>query len=230
MCDWCAVLIGKQPMPSEQVSEAVDRSIELSEHLNAIHPSSIELSERNDMAARLLSISLDHREAIMLLARHGANTSAFALARSCYESVLRGVWTHDVAPESEIARMSTGHFPKFDTIVKQIGKSGKLKALVETKPLAWSALSDYAHGGPAQVSRWSSGDTIEPVHMDVEVVDLLLIIDVYGCLACMFLHKIAGIGSTQIDNVFNTFVRPRMEASWGPRVGNAPTARGGAHA
>jgi hypothetical protein len=157
--------------PSDPVLEAVKRSIALSDQLNAIHPSTIQLDVRSDMAARLLSICLDHREAIILLAQHGANTSAFALARSCYEAAIRGIWTHAVASDSEVIQTSEGYFPKFETVVKQVRKNELFKPLGEMKALVWPALSGFAHGGHEQVSRWASEDGIEPVHTDTEVID-----------------------------------------------------------
>lgn len=193
------------------IVEAADLAVQLSEALYGIHPSHFDATERADLAVRQLSIALDHREAMILLIRHSANTSALALLRSCYEALMRGMWAQFAASDADIHRtLARGIAPSFDTVTRQLSKQKDFKAFASVKSDVWSIYSDYAHGGPRQLSRWGASDSVEPLHSEDEIVNAMLLADVYGYHACVTLHYIAARPAAPIQVVYASLLQARL--------------------
>jgi hypothetical protein len=179
---------------SPTVNAAVDQSLELSEWMSAHHPGSFTHDGTNMLAVAFFSIALDHREAILCLLRHGARSSAFALARPVYEACVKGSWAHHCATDVELERAFDQEvLPSFDSMVRALGKIKETNGVFgRSKVLAWEALSDYAHGGMKQVMRWIGSDGVAPQHSDIEVQELIDLMDVYGLLSCMGIIAVTG--------------------------------------
>ena len=116
------------PLPSlsELVIAAVHESVTCSDALYALHPGQCGKSRRDNLAAAYLSLCLDHREAIVLLARHGSASSAFALARAVYETCVRRLWTLFSASDDQQNQQNQlirGIAPSFETVGKELAKS-----------------------------------------------------------------------------------------------------------
>ncbi|CAN7563038.1 DUF6988 family protein [Variovorax sp. LjRoot178] len=179
---------------SVAVNAAVDRSLELSRWISDHYPPSFTHEGQNMLAVAFFSIALDHREAILCLLRHGARTSAFALARSVYEAGVKGSWAQHCATNEDHTRaFGKGVLPSFDAMVRRLGKIKATNGVFgRGKELAWTAISDYAHGGMKQVIRWVGSDGVAPRHTDVEAQELINLIDIYGLLACMGVVGVTG--------------------------------------
>lgn len=182
------------PKLSEQVGAALERSGRLAEAMDAVHPRLVESDDRSVLAVQYLSIGLEHRAAILLLIGYGARTSAFGLVRACYESVIRGLWTLVTATDNQIFELrSAGIAPGFDKVVRDLSKNDTFADFAKLKAQSWGYLSDYAHSGPQQLSRWlSEKEGIAPVHSDAETVDLLAFLDTYAYMACVGIHGANG--------------------------------------
>lgn len=193
------------------VSTAADAAVQLSEALYKIHPSRFDATERADLAVRHLSMAIEHREAMILLVRHSANTSAFALLRPCYEALMRGMWAQFAASDADIHRaMVKGIAPSFDTVTKQLSKQRDFKPFAAVKKDVWSIFSDYAHGGPRQLARWGAPGSVEPTHSEEEIVSVMLLADVYGYHACITLHHIASSPAKPIQDVYTSQLQARL--------------------
>jgi hypothetical protein len=179
---------------SSTMNAAIDRSLELSEWISEHHPATFQNDGQNAMAMAFFSIALDHREAILCLLRHGARTSAFALARPVYEACVKGSWAQHCATEADHSKaFDQGVLPTFDAMVRALGKVRETDGVFgRSKAMAWEALSDYAHGGMKQVIRWLGADGIAPQHSETEVQELINLMDVYGLLACMGIVGVTG--------------------------------------
>lgn len=184
---------------SDEINAAIDRSLEISAWIKDNHPGSFTDTGSNKLAVAFFSIALEHREAILCLLRHGARTSAFALARSVFEAGIKGSWAQHCATDEEYDRaFRTGVLPTFDTMVRKLSKIKATNSVFSrSKQLAWDALSDYAHGGMKQVVRWIGADGVSPQHNDIEVQELMRFLDMHCLLACIGIVSIAG-GSIEL--------------------------------
>jgi hypothetical protein len=173
---------------SEVVNRALNTCVELTEWLIQNQPSNFRYTARSRVAGVFFALTMEHREAAMLLARNGARSSCFALARPVFEAYMRGEWTISCATDEELNRFMEGKYePKLDTIVKKLGQLPQFSdgVFASIRSSGWESLCDYAHGGIRQVSRWITADGIEPTHGDEEVLEVLHFINLYGLLACV---------------------------------------------
>src|SRR5215475_3207770 len=103
---------------------------------------------RTVLVAGLIDIVIEHHESMLLLIRNGKAGSAFALARSIFESMYRGMWINFCATDKEIER-----FEKSDDIPHTLAE---LANAIDTaykangfftglKRRAWKALNSYTH-------------------------------------------------------------------------------------
>lgn len=198
------------------VAAALKRSMLRSERLYANWPTSFPGSLRVELATRWLLISLDHREAFLLLLAHNARSSAFALLRSIYEAWVRGLWAARAASDAQLALCVAPDRkpPKFETTAKQVsalldaalddgqevkelgdeGAAALRGSFAKLRSMVWGPLSDFSHGGRWQLARWTAKDgTVAPSHPDAEVVAWLKVVDLHAVLACIALHEAAGL-------------------------------------
>lgn len=177
------------------LQSAVNASAWLSEKISSLlgETANVTLNER--VAVALFSISLDHREATLLLAHAGARTSINVVARSALEAFVRGLWAESVATEEALVKVLQGEpppMPKFETAAQAVRKAGHAFApVIESLRGHYDTLSDYAHGHIRQLSRWISQHDVAPKHSDEEVIESLRFVDVIGILVCTCREKIA---------------------------------------
>ena len=181
---------------SPSLVAALSTSIEVSEWIAEHHPKEVLHARRTLIAAPLYGICMEHREAILLLVDHNCRTSAFALWRPVYEALHRGLWAEYCLTESDIERLvKTQHLPKFDTMIKRLDAlepgSGN-SSYSASKLKVWKSMSDFAHGGFAPLARWAGPDGLGARHPDLEVMQLLWRVDLFGLLACMAVNRLAG--------------------------------------
>ena len=193
------------------MTAAVHESVTCSDALYALHPGECGRSYRNNLAAAYLSVCLEHREAIILLARHGSASSAFALARSVYETCVRGLWALFTASDHQLKQLTRGVAPSFETVGKQLAKSETVGTLAQIRSQAWSPLSDYAHGGFRQLRNWLGEGEIGPQHPPEGVVNLLLLMDIYAYYAMFGLLVCAGQDGAPANDVYERLLAPRVE-------------------
>ena len=159
------------------------------------------------LAITLHSISLDHREATLLLVDAGAFTSSRAVARSCLEAYVTASWAEHIASEDDVRKFmrSERPAPSFETMAQRLRKSHPWGELFEKLRSHYKTLSDYAHGSTRQVSRWVSPDCIGPRHAEAEMVEVLRFVDAIGVLACISRESISSRAiepfTTKLDDV-----------------------------
>ena len=115
--------------------------------------------------------------------------------RATYEALMRGLWAETCANDLDFENLAKRRVqPKFDTIIKRLDAQGQTgPSYAKTKAQAWAPMSEFAHGGLLQLSRWAGQDGIGPRHPDDETADLLTRVDLYGTLACTHLARLAGL-------------------------------------
>jgi hypothetical protein len=199
--------VESRPMPelSSEVKLAIGCAVDLSGKIQLAYPPNCRNTLRDELTVRYMSIAQDHREAIILLVRHGARSAAFALARSVYESCMRGMWAQFAATDGQLETLaSKGIAPGFDAAVRQLARIQDDPHYASIKQKGWGPLSDYAHSGSLQLSRWTSDSGIEPVHSDAEIVDLLYQSDFWALLAAIGVLQAAGKSVDALQEILCT--------------------------
>lgn len=183
------------------MSDALDDAVHLSDWIEKHHPGQIGLTRAAKIAGPCFSIVLTHRAAIMLLLRYDCATSAFALLRSVYESLCRGLWAKKFLNTPEGAK----HFQevkgdlKIESIVKALDRGTGKKAYAMQKQALYSALSDYAHGGLKQIMRWISEEEIAPQHTEEEVLEVLWLTNIFALDALAGIRHLSEMDTAAID-------------------------------
>lgn len=194
-------MIFEPPDLSKTVLDALNDAIDLSDWIEEHHPGQIGLTRAARIAAPCFSIVLTHREAIKLLLRYDCATSAFALLRSVYESLCRGLWAEKFLNTSEGAQYfkAVKGDMKIESIVKALDKGTGEKAYTKQKQALYSALSDYAHGGLKQIMRWISEEEIAPKHTNEEVLEVLWLTNIFALDALAGIARLSELDTTHID-------------------------------
>ena len=144
------------------------------------------------LAVASLNICLEHREATLLLAAHGARASAFAMMRPLFEACVRGCWIGFVANDQQIDLMFAGKLStKLELMAREVGRREPALKGIESIASAYKQrLDDFTHGSGAQLARWYSHEAIGPRHSPGEVIDVLRFVDSVGLIACVAREKL----------------------------------------
>ncbi|RYY83029.1 MAG: hypothetical protein EOO15_22060 [Chitinophagaceae bacterium] len=171
---------------------ALEHSYEISRFIAATLGSTASLNRSERLAIASLNLCLDHREATLLLATHGARSSAFAMMRPVFEACVRGCWFGFVATESQINAMFADRFsPKLEKMVRAIGEQEPaLKVLWSIATTFKEQLDHFTHGSGSQLARWYNHEALAPNHTASEVIDVLRFIDTIALIACAAREKL----------------------------------------
>ncbi|WP_153147621.1 hypothetical protein [Dechloromonas sp. H13] len=117
-------------------------------------------------------LSLEHAVSALLLFEQGLFSSAIALTRPQFESLVRGIWLLHAASENWVTKLSepltmesakrANEGESLAEMLKQLeanpnAPAGIVAQLREFKEVAWKAMSSYTHGGLHPLSRTMSG-------------------------------------------------------------------------
>lgn len=167
--------------------EKVDAFLERTGHFHQVVASHIAGLTPADGARYCIAfqaalLSLEHAGASVLLIRRGLFPSAFALMRTQYESLVRGIWLLHAASETWVDKLSepltlenakrANEGLGLADMMKQLESSPQspkplIEQLKDYKDASWKAMNSYAHGGLHPLSRTIRG---YPVQLTVDVV------------------------------------------------------------
>lgn len=152
------------------------------------------LSRSEKLAVASLCICLDHREATLLLAAHGARTSAFTMMRPVFEACVRGCWFGFVANDQQVELLFAGKLStKLEAMARAVGKAEPaLRAIESLASMYKERLDEFTHGTGAQLERWYGATEVTPRHSAGEIVDVLRFVDSIGLVACVAREKLCG--------------------------------------
>lgn len=117
-------------------------------------------------------LSLEHAVSALVLFEQGLFSSAIALTRPQFESLVRGIWLLHAASENWVTKLSepltmesakrANEGEGLAEMLKQLeanpdAPAGIVAQLREFKEVAWKAMSSYTHGGSHPLSRTMSG-------------------------------------------------------------------------
>lgn len=157
------------------------------------------LEIKTDNASRvpgvLLDLCLEHHVGIVRLVTSQINGSAFALIRSQFEALVRGLWLHLCASADELqAFMETDRLPlKFGQMLEKIEEHADFgdKVLSGYKVEGWKAMNGYTHGGMHQIARRVKAGSIEPNYAPEEIIEALKASGLFALLALLQIGRLA---------------------------------------
>lgn len=143
----------------------------------------------------LLDLCLEHHVGIVQLVTSRINGSAFALIRSQFESLVRGLWLHLCATADELHEFVEKdqlrlNFGEMLNVIEQHADFGD-KVLSQYKIEGWKAMNGYTHGGMHQIARRVKAASIEPNYQPEEVIEVLKASGLFALLALLQIGRLA---------------------------------------
>ncbi len=112
---------------------------------------------------------------MLLLIRHDKTGSAFALARSIFESMYRGLWINFCATHAQIEEFERNdELPlNMTQMARAIDEQYRAQGFYEDlKNRGWAALCSYTHTGQLQLGRRFTGANVQPSYSDAEILEV----------------------------------------------------------
>ncbi len=145
---------------------------------------------RNIIVIGLIDQMIEHHESMVMLIRTGKSGSAFALSRSIFESMFRGVWFALCATDDQLKYFEDNDELPFDSSGKRMNMTTIATAIdaatgadltdpsdqffKDLKDRGWKALCSYTHSGLLQLGRRFVGHSVQPGtgYTDEEIVEI----------------------------------------------------------
>lgn len=190
------------------LTRAIELSLQISDAFQEILGNEATLDIRGRLAMAYLSISLDHREAILLLVSCGAYSSATALHRPLLESFITGAWIDNNATDKEVENIAAllRPPPKFETMSQQLRKTHPLGHSFEVLREHYGILGDYTHGHVRQLSRWLGPRGVGPQYCDGQMIEVLWNADFVGLLAAVHRENILDRPTNRLLDMLDTLM------------------------
>lgn len=146
-------------------------------------------SSRLRAVRAVASLGFEHAQSLKYLTAAGLCTSAAALLRVQYESLVRAIWMHHCATDNEVELMlaeltyenakQASKIPMLSRMLAEIEENAPhvpVASLNEFKHYSWRPLSSYVHGGIHAVNRHGRGFPMELALMQIRHSNGLLAI------------------------------------------------------
>jgi hypothetical protein len=199
---------------SAPLAAAINQSAQLSDAIHEILGTTATVNARERLALAYFSLSLEHREAILLLVDVGACASATALHRPMLEAIISGAWIEACATDKEVEE--TAAFKrspsKVVTMVKQLRSTHPLGNWFRVLYEHYGVAGDYAHGHLRQLSRWLGRDEVGPRYSDDQMIELLWNADVVGLLVSCLRENVMGRPVTQLLAMLDKLMLAKRES------------------
>jgi hypothetical protein len=194
---------------SPHLEEAINRSATLSDSIHEILGTTASVTTRERLALAYFSLSMEHREAILLLVSIGASASATALHRPMLEALIAGAWIDACATDKEVDAMATlKRSPsKVVTMVTQLRKAHPLGDWFRVLYEHYGVAGDYAHGHLRQLSRWLGKGEVGPRYSDGQMIELLWNAGTVGLLAAALRENLMGRPIAQLMHLLESWTR-----------------------
>ncbi len=145
-------------------------------------------SLRTTLVIGLIAQMIEHHEAMLLLIRNEKSGSAFALARSIFESAFRGTWFLLCATDAQLQYFDENDELPLDASNRRMNMSSMASAIdtvtgcdpknpddfsfTDLKNRGWKALCSYSHSGMLQIGRRFQSNNVQPAYTDAEIVEV----------------------------------------------------------
>ncbi|MHA5498410.1 DUF6988 family protein [Pseudomonas aeruginosa] len=137
-------------------------------------------SSRLRAVRAVASLGFEHAQSLKYLTAAGLCTSASALLRVQYESLVRAIWMHHCATDQDVELMlaeltretakQASKIPMLSRMLDEIEAKAPhvpVAGLRQFKHYSWKPLSSYVHGGIHAVNRHGKGFPVELALMQV---------------------------------------------------------------
>ncbi|MGE8360332.1 DUF6988 family protein [Pseudomonas sp.] len=144
-------------------------------------------SSRLRAVRSVASLGFEHAQSLKYLTAAGLCTSASALLRVQYESLVRAIWLHHCATNQDVELMlaelthetakQASKMPMLSRMLDEIEAKAShvpVASLREFKHYSWKPLSSYVHGGIHAVRRHGRGFPVELAVMQIRQSNGLL--------------------------------------------------------
>lgn len=207
-------------MQKKDIQALAEKSALISDTFSRILGAEAALDDRGRLAMACLSLSLDHREAILLLVHSGAYPSATALQRPLLEAFVTGAWIDSCAADKDVQAIIQLKRPppKFETMSQQLRKTHAFGSWFEEFRIHYNILGDYAHGHLRQLSRWLGPRSIEPRYSVEQMAEVLRHTDLVGIMAAIHRQKISGRPTDQLITLLDEVLKERPTEKKMPTV------------
>ncbi len=134
-------------------------------------------NKRHILFAGLFRVSLTHYHAINTLIEKRIYTSALALVRVLFDSVVRSLYLYYKFNDEDIDKTYEGeaYFPKTDVMCKKLDKVAEISFFEDIRDRVYFSMCDYTHTGAMQITQnlHESASTIESNFSDKLILDTL---------------------------------------------------------
>lgn len=151
--------------------------------------------DRTMLSLGCFDVAIEHQAAIALLSNASLYGAAFALLRVLAESLVRGLWLHSCATDTELEKFKRGKLDKsFAKLIEEFETKIETPSgvLSNFKATAWDALNGFTHTGFHQVSRRHSPGRVQGSYPDQEVAKALGVAGALGLIAAGQLIAMSG--------------------------------------
>lgn len=163
----------------------------------AIHGVEFQQSTRSMLAAACFDTVGELNKGVIWLQREGLNAPSFALARSVFETHVRGLWLSHCATDSDLARFQRDKInSSFTEMIAAIERIPQFSdgILERARVAGFDAMSSYTHGGFSQISRRIGADFIEPHYPEEERIEVIRFSTSFALLSAI---QVAGLADNQ---------------------------------
>ena len=123
--------------------------------LDGLNIQNLPYRKRSQLSAACWHTTVEHAQAIFVLADWGLLGSAQTLLRPLFESLVRGVWLDRMATDDEVGRaVGRDKFPDFSRLVAAVEgseESASERSWSALKDHSWSHLCSLSHTGYQQI-------------------------------------------------------------------------------
>jgi hypothetical protein len=161
----------------QELKEAEQTIYEVKRVLTGLHLSGEDWSI---IAAGMIHQGIEHHDAIVLLIRNRLVGSAFALARSVLEILVRGAWFTCCATQEQITKFREQDKIDltFGEMREAIDQSQQIDYFHSLKD-PWKMANSYTHTGILQLGRRFTGDALAANYKESEIIEVLRAITVW---------------------------------------------------
>lgn len=159
---------------------------------------------RSRSAAGCFEVGMEHQCAIAILLDAKLHGSLCSLARSVFESYVRGCWLKYCAKEVQVQRFLTSGVRKsFQSLIDDIEKRDVkgTKVLSQAKASGWNLLNDFTHTGGQHVIRRNTETSIFPNYPEEEIESVVRFVDALALLSGYEVYSMS-IGATEAYSEF----------------------------
>jgi len=194
------------------VAESKDIGLWLHAKLDGLEISN---DDRTRCAAGCFEIAMEHQCAIAILLEAQLYGSLYSLARSVFESYVRGCWLKYCADEAQIEKfLCSGVRVSFQSLINEVEALDidSPKVLSEAKDAGWDLLNDFTHSGAQHVIRRNTETSIYPNYADEGIKSVVKFVNAFALISG---YEVYSMGVSDASEAYAEFIDKVIQFSAG---------------